>query len=187
MQAALTACANFTAARVYVVDSRSLSVGQGLLVQEARAMAAYGADGARIVQRLEELRGRLKLFFSLKSLDFAHRGGRVSFATNFFSKMLAIKPVIAFDAEGRVVSVAKAFGEHGVQTRLVSMALQEWKRYKTCRMAVAHVCAPELAEHYVEEIKSATGLRDVPVAEATPAIGAHAGPGAAGIAVLGLD
>jgi uncharacterized protein len=187
LQAASMASAQFDGARVRVVDTRSVSVGEGLLVQEAQAMAAYGADGERIVQRLEDLTRRLKLFISLKSLDFARRGGRVSIATSVLSKILRIRPVISFDAEGRAVPVARAFGDSGIQARLVEMALLEWKRYKACKMAVAHVDAPELAAHYVKEIKSATGLRDVPVAEATPVLAAHAGPGAAGIAVLGLD
>jgi len=51
---------------------------------------------------------------------------------------------------------------------------------------VAHMASPEDARYYVENIRRLTGLDDVPVAEATPVLGCHSGPGAAGIAVLGL-
>ena len=45
----------------------------------------------------------------------------------------------------------------------------------------------QLRAHYASEFSKATGVSEIPVAEATPVLGAHAGPGAAGIAVLGLD
>lgn len=186
-QAALTAADQFGAAKVHVVDSKALSVGQGMLVQEAREMALAGTPAAQIAARLELLRDRLKLFISMRTLEFARRGGRVSAARSLLSRLLGIKPVVTFDERGKVVTSAKAFGAEGMRRRTLELARSEWERHARFRVAVAHMASPEDAACYVESIRRLTGIQDVPVAEATPVLGCHSGPGAAGIAVLGLD
>ena len=185
-QAALTAAAQFEGAKVHVVDSRSLTVAQGLLVQEAREMALAGAGAGEIAVRLEGLRDKMRLFISLRTLEFARRGGRVSAARSLMARVLGIRPVISFDSEGKVISAAKAFGVEGVKRKVLDLARMEWERRSRFRLAVAHMASPEDARYYVENIRRLTGL-DVPIAEATPVLGCHSGPGAAGIAVLGLD
>jgi hypothetical protein len=186
-QAARTAADQFGAAKVHVVDSKALSVGQGMLVQEAREMALAGTPAAQIAARLEVLRDRLKLYISLRTLEFARRGGRVSAARSLLSRLLGIKPVVTFDGRGKVVTSAKAFGAEGMRRRTLELARSEWERHARFRVAVAHMASPEDAAFFVEGVRRLTGIRDVPVSEATPVLGCHSGPGAAGIAVLGLD
>ena len=74
-----------------------------------------------------------------------------------------------------------------MRRKVLQMARQEWEKYRQFRVAVAHVDAPGEADYYVDRIETLTGLKDVPVVEATAVLGAHVGPGAAGIAVLGLE
>ncbi len=186
-QAALTAAGQFDGVPVRVVDSATVSIAQGLLVREARRMALEGLDGQAIADRLEVLRRRVRLLVSLRNLDFVHRGGRVGFGKSLMARLLNIKPIVAFDQEGKVYSPAKAFGSRGVHRKIVAMAQQEWSRYGDYRVAVAHMAAPRVADYYVKAIKGLTGLEEVPVIEATPVLGSHSGPGAAAIAVLGLD
>ena len=185
-EAARAAAVQFKGAAVHVVDSRSVSVAEGLLVREAFDMAEAGESGKAIAEKIEELKTHVRLFISLRSLDFAHRGGRVSAGKNLLAKMLGIKPVVSFNAEGRSFSAAAAFGDHRVEAKVVALARAEWSRYKRFRVAVAHMDAPEVARYYAERIRALAGIADVPVVEATPVLGAHSGPGAAAIAVLGL-
>ena len=156
-------------------------------MREARRMALEGLDGPAIARRLEVLRRRVRIFISLKNLDFVHRGGRVGFGKSLMARLLNIKPIIAFDLEGKVYSPGKAFGSRGVHHKIVAMAQQEWSGYADYRVAVAHMAAPRIADYYMKAIKGLTGLEEVPVIEATPVLGSHSGPGAAAIAVLGLD
>ncbi|HUL39830.1 MAG TPA: DegV family protein, partial [Methanomassiliicoccales archaeon] len=85
-------------------------------IQVVRDLQRTGV-GRSMMERIEELAGRLKVFISLRSLDFARRGGRVGIATSLVSKLFGIKPVISFDGQGAAVAVAKAFGESGVHSR----------------------------------------------------------------------
>lgn len=186
-QAASTAAAQFDRVPVHVVDSATVSVAQGLLVREARRMALQGMSAEAVAERLEILRQRARLFISLRNLDFVHRGGRVGFGKSLLARMLNIKPIIAFGRDGKAYSPGSAFGSRGVHRKIVGLARQAWSQYKTYRVAVAHMAAPRVAEYYVRAIRDLTGLEDVPVIEATPVLGSHSGPGAAAIAVLGLD
>ena len=187
LNAARTAASQFKGAVVHVVDSCELSAALGLLVGQAREMALDGVPPERIAARLEELKRQLTFFVSLRNLDFARRGGRVSLTTSLVSRLLNLKPVITFDQEGKVVRGGVAFGSRGVQAKVADMARREWSKYKRFRVAVAHVSAPDVAAYYKERVERLTGLKDVPVVEVSAVLAAHGGPGAAGIAVLGLD
>lgn len=186
-QAAATAASKFTKADVHVLDSRTVSVGLGLLVQEARRMALAGESASAVSARLEELRTRVRVFVSIRTLDFLRRGGRVSFSRSLLATLLGLHPVVAVDEEGKVSSPAKAFGMWGVRRKVLDLARAEWEKYRTFRLAVAHVDARREAAYYLKHLRRLTGQKDIPVVEATPVLGAHVGPGAAGIAVLGLE
>jgi hypothetical protein len=187
LNAAKTAASQFKGALVHVVDSCSLSVGQGLLVQQARELARDGMKPALIAARLDEIKRQLAFFVSLRSLEFARRGGRVSLAASAVSRILNLKPVLGFDPEGKAYRAAVAFGSRGVEAKVLDLARKEWSRYTKFRVAVAHAAAPAVARGYRDRIRELTGLSEVPVMEVSAVLAAHAGPGAAGIAVLGLD
>lgn len=187
LNAAKTAASQFKGSVVHVVDSCALSVGQGLLVQQAREMAMAGTKPALIAARLDEIKRQLTFFVSLRSLEFARRGGRVSLAASTVSRMLNLKPVLSFDSEGKAYRAALAFGSKGVEAKVLDLAQREWCRYKNYRVAVAHAAAPAVARVYRDRIRDLTGLADIPVVEVSAVLAAHAGPGAAGIAILGLD
>ncbi len=186
-QAAQAAASQYSGAPVQVFDSRTVTVAQGLLVQHARTLALAGEDAASIAAKLEVIKRRAKVFVSLKTLEFLRRGGRISSSRSLVATLLNIRPVISLSEDGKVFSPTKAWGRFGVRRKVLQMARQEWEKYKRFQVAVAHVDAPKEADYYVSRIEKLTGLKDIPVVEATAVLGAHAGPGAAGIAVLGLE
>ncbi len=187
LQAAQTAATQYSGASVHVFDSRTVSVAHGLLVQHARTLALVGEDAASIAAKLEVIKRRAKLFVSLKPLEFLRRGGRISMSRSLVATLLNIRPLVSLSEDGKVFSPTKAWGRSGVRRKVLKMARQEWEKYKRFQVAVAHVDAQREADYYVSRIEKLTGLKDVPVVEATAVLGAHVGPGAAGIAVLGLE
>lgn len=79
---------------VYVVDSRSLSSGQGLLVLEAARLAETGLSPREIVSRLETARAQVDASFILDRLDYMRRGGRCSAVAALGANLLCLKPCI---------------------------------------------------------------------------------------------
>src|SRR5919202_3870849 len=81
--------------RISIIDSGSVSIGQAWLVEAAARMGADGAEPGDIVQRLEQLKPRLRIFCVLETLEFLQRGGRIGRARALVGTLLNVKPILA--------------------------------------------------------------------------------------------
>ncbi len=95
---------------IYVVDSRLVSHGIGLLVQQAVAWREQGLDASTIATQLEALRGRVRIVVAVDTLEYLHRGGRLSRTAAAVGNLAHLKPVVTVDADGAVAVVAKCLG-----------------------------------------------------------------------------
>ena len=112
------------------------------------------------------------------------RGGRVSPMRGLLANLLHMRPILTIDAEGRVVPAAKVIGgPERVMARVLRCVERDVASRRDVRILVGHADAPKLAARYVERLRERTGVDEIPIVEVSPALGAHAGPGAAGIAV----
>ena len=98
--AAKTMADEFPDSRVYVVDSLSASLGQGLLLYLAVQKKREGLSAEELVQWVEENRLHIDHWFTVDDLNYLKRGGRVSATTAFLGTMLSIKPVMHTSDEG---------------------------------------------------------------------------------------
>lgn len=92
---------------VYVVDSKNLSTGQGLVVIKASELAQTGNDPAAIVDTLNEFTGRVEASFLLDQLAYMVKGGRCSSAAALGANLLNLKPCI--EVRGGKMSVVKKY------------------------------------------------------------------------------
>ncbi len=96
---------------VYIVDSRNLSSGQGLLVLAALDMADAGIAGPEIAEKLKELTDKIECSFVLGRLDFMRKGGRCSSVAALGANLLNLKPCIAV-TDGKMAVVRKYRGSY---------------------------------------------------------------------------
>lgn len=108
--AAKTMADEFPDSRVYVVDSLSASLGQGLLLYLAVQKKREGLSAEELVQWVEENKLHIDHWFTVDDLNYLKMGGRVSATTAFLGTMLSIKPVMHTSDEGKLVPVTKARG-----------------------------------------------------------------------------
>ena len=108
--AAKTMADEFPESHVYVVDSLSASLGQGLLLYLAVQKKREGLSAEELVQWVEENKLHIDHWFTVDDLNFLKMGGRVSATTAFLGTMLSIKPVMHTSDEGKLVPVSKARG-----------------------------------------------------------------------------
>ena len=83
--------------RIHIYDSLQVSFGAGILVLEAARLANEGADAETIIKHLDELVPRIGVFFVLKTLKYAHKGGRVGAISALAADSLGVKPLLVFD------------------------------------------------------------------------------------------
>lgn len=103
--------------RIYVYDSLELSHGLGFLVKAAAKMAMEGAEAAAIIKRLDELRGKIGIYFVMRSLENAKKGGRIGAIKCLLADSLGVKPVLMF-RDGMVSDVAVVRGFAQALSRL---------------------------------------------------------------------
>lgn len=130
--------------KVFVIDSKALSTGQGLLVLKACDFAREGMDAATVVKRVEELRPFVNTSFVPDALDYLHKGGRCSLATLIGAKVLKLHPMIAEDVEGQLVAKKKYMGsiERCIKS-YISDLQKEYPSYDKSRCFITHSPADE--------------------------------------------
>jgi DegV family protein with EDD domain len=164
---------------VSVVDSRSASLGEGMLALRGAELAAEGWAGREIAKELERIRGQSGMLLTVDTYDHLLRSGRVSRGKAWIAGMLDVKPVLSLDAEGRVVPVDRVRGrDHLVPRVLALLEKRLTPRPRQVRFGVAHTEAPEMAERVRTALVAAYNPRDCFVTLATGVLGTHVGPGA---------
>ncbi|HBD86953.1 MAG TPA: DegV family protein, partial [Clostridiales bacterium] len=105
---------------IKVVDSKSVSLGEGILVQYAAALRDAGQSAAEIAEKLEEKKQDICVIALLDTLEYLKKGGRLSKAAAFAGGLLSIKPVLSL-AEGEIVVLGKARGSKQGNNMLIQM------------------------------------------------------------------
>jgi DegV family protein with EDD domain len=174
-------------AAIEAIDSKSVSVAQGLVVLEAAKAAADGKTLAEVEAIVRRASARARILATTPSLDFLVRGGRVRGVQGIVARALGILPIITVDAEGKAVRGGAARGFSRACRGLVAKALAGTRDVPAPTFGIAHFEAPELADQIAKELLSRHPGADHFVVEVAPALAAHVGPGAVAVGFLGAE
>lgn len=164
---------------VHLVDSRSASLGVGMLALRGAELAEAGWRGAEIASELERVRGQSGMLLTVDRYDNLLRSGRVSRGKAWIAGMLDVKPILSLDTEGRVVPVDRVRGRDQLVPRVLALLEQRLTpRPTVVRFGVVHAEAPEMAERVRTALVAAYRPRDCFVTLATGVLGTHVGAGA---------
>ncbi len=164
--------------RIRTVDSRSAAGGTGMVLLAAMIAASGGADPEGVIRQAELARDEGGIWFSLDTLEYLRRGGRIGAARAAIGSTLKIKPILTFAEE--VTPVAQVRTRSRAVERLIDYARQRHAEGADA-WVVQHIRDPESAERLVEACRPIFGRDPLYVSEVGPVLGAHAGPGMIGI------
>ena len=164
---------------VFVVDSRTATLCQKLLVLHAAMLRDQGKTAEQIVMALEQLRSRVRVYAGLDTLEYLRKGGRLGRAAASLGTLARIKPVVTIEKDGSVQVAGKCMG--------VGRAMKEIQELLT-----EHPADPDYPiygiysghQDNVSGLLERLGLQDTvrnQIYGLGPVIGAHIGPGAYGI------
>jgi DegV family protein with EDD domain len=167
------------------IDSRSASVGLGLIVRAAAEAAAAGKSAAEVAEVAREAVDRVRVFIAVPTLEHMVRGGRVSQARGLLARVLGLLPVLTLTREG-AEAVAKARGYEPAKKKMMGLLFRaaDAGGSSAQRFGVAHCDAPTAADGLARQIRERYPESDVMIVECGPALGAHGGPGALAVAVM---
>lgn len=167
---------------VYVVDSRNLSTGHGLIVLEAERLACAGMDPRDIVAALEETTARVEASFILDRLDYMKMGGRCSAVTLLGANLLRLRPCIAVE-DGKMGVKKKYRGSfEKCMTEYIRDQLAGREDLELRRVFITHSGMDEaLVQKAVETVKELQPFEEVCVTRAGCTVSCHCGPGTIGV------
>lgn len=174
------AAGNFPSAKIEVIDSKSISIGIGVLVQEAADFIKKGMSLSAVVGRVHEIRENLSVIFVVKTLEYLKRGGRIGYVSATMGSLLDLKPVISVNDEGKYFTLAKVRGRKKSLEKLIEI-VKEAAEKNILKLVVMHGDAKEEAKYIFDELKKITRIKDISFGEVGPVIGVHTGPGVVGI------
>lgn len=177
--------AEFPEAEIFVVDSLSASLGEGLLLYLAVQQKRAGLSAAELAAWVEENRLSICHWFTVDDLNFLKRGGRVSATTAFVGTMLSIKPIMHTSDEGKLVPVGKARGRKAALKALLDSIERLAIRPEEQTMFICHADCEEEARAVARQIKDRFGTKTVHINYIGPVIGSHTGPNTMGIFFIG--
>ena len=177
-QSAMIAAADYPG-KVFVVDSRSIAIGASIMAEYALELVDKGLDAENIAEELDKIKGKVRLFAVVDTLEFLQRGGRVSKTVAIAGGMLSVKPLIMLE-DGSIKMAGKARGNKQANA-LMDAKVEElgvdWD--KPCMLGYTGTDS-ELLEKYRAQSKIWTG--DVYSSIVCGVVGTHAGPGAVAVA-----
>lgn len=165
--------------QIYLVDSGAGSAGLGFMCREARRMWQSGISIERIVARLNSVRDRLAISFTVDSLEFAHLSGRINALQSALSSLLNIKPIIVL-RDGLLEMTEKARTRHRSLDRIVEL-VQERIGQQRIDLAIVHAADPEMAKEMLEKARRVFNVRDFILTDLSIPVASHLGPGTIGI------
>ncbi|MDR1700763.1 MAG: DegV family protein [Lachnoclostridium sp.] len=184
-QSAVIAKENIGSDRIHLIDCRSASMAQGVLVSEAAKMRDEGASAEEIETKILELTKRARLFIVLDTLEYVKKGGRISPSVAFVGGILGLHPVISV-IEGKVDLVDKVKGKKSMNKWLLNK-LEELPVDTNYNFYLGHSNAVDKVESFAELIKDREYGKNIKHFCIAPIVGTHVGPNAIGMGYISKD
>lgn len=165
---------------IHVFDSKSISLGIGLQVMETVDMIKQGLHFNEITTSLHSIRQRTEVLFSIDTLEYLQKGGRIGKVSSLLGNILNIKPVVRVE-DGIYVPLDKVRNQKQAIKKMVNYMEQVLQDKPPRYVAVAHGAAEEAAHCLKELVENTLGKKIICLQETGPVIGVHTGPGTLGL------
>ena len=169
----------FPQRKIIPVDSLNVSVGQGLILREIIKMRNTGFTLTKTVDIAEKILKTTRIYFTLDTLEYLKRGGRVGTVTALVGGILGLRPILQLE-NGEVSQLDNVRGKKKA-LKLIEEAMTATLKdeAQNINLSVGHIMSETEAQNFISNTEAALGIKiSSPLTEVGAAIGTHAGPGA---------
>lgn len=174
------------AGKFQIVDSLGASMALGFVVLAAARVAAAGASVDEVVNAAHRAIPHVGLAFTVETLKYLQRGGRIGAAQAFLGGMLDLKPVLAL-GDGALAPLERVRSKRKALERIMDIMAEQLQGKTQVRIAAVHAAVPAEAQELLHNFKNRIGAANVVeemIADLSPTVGVHTGPGTVGLAYL---
>jgi DegV family protein with EDD domain len=167
--------------QIHILDSESISMGLGLMAIAAARAAQEGQSAQEIVQLVQKLIKDMTIVFTVDTLEYLHKGGRIGGASRLIGSLLNIKPILAVE-DGQVEPLEKQRSRRRAIRSVLEHVADGVGASNCVHAAVLHCNAPNAAQELIAQVAERFSCVELFAAETGPTIGTHGGPGTVGVA-----
>ena len=183
-EAALAAARRIGGDAVAVLPTGQVSCGLSLLVREARARLIEGTTLGEIQALVDHFRANCVTLFTLETLEFLQRGGRIGRAQYMAGSLLKVRPILGVE-DGEVNPIGKVRGAHRVLPALAAALTERTPEGVPLKAVVGHAQRPEAVDAVAEMVRETRPQAEIEYTfEIGPTVGTHGGPGTLGFSVV---
>lgn len=176
---------NYPEIKSFIFDSKSISLGEGVLMKKCGEMLEEGKTFEEITKQLPILRNKIKVFFVVGTLKYLRRGGRIGRITGTIGEMLNLKPIVTIAEDGKYITYDKLRGRKQSLRRLEEII---YSFEKPGDVFLMHGSAKEEMRALGENLKKYKNVKSLYMGQnISPVAGVHTGPGLVGVVYLELE
>ncbi|MBC8334419.1 MAG: DegV family protein [Anaerolineales bacterium] len=178
---ARTAVSELPELSIPIVDSLNSSMGLGFAVLAAARAAAEGKSVEGVVAAAEAMKSKIQFIFIVDTLEYLHKGGRISRGKRLMGTALKIKPILQFE-DGEIRPLSQARTKSKAIERVYEIIQERLGGKKIVEAAVADIDNADEADAVADQLRDQFGVTNILRADVSPVVGTHVGPGTIGIA-----
>jgi DegV family protein with EDD domain len=170
---------------VTVIDSQTLAGGLRFQVLAAAMAAKAGWAVDAIQERLAKIRAATEVIYTLDTLEYLARGGRIGRVQALAGSLLKVKPIIHVDkADGKYTTVARGRTLQKALDQIVEYLNQIYGSETPMWMTIQHGRLPQRAKELAQRMKDRLNIVREEALRVSPVLGVHTGPGIVGMAIV---
>jgi len=170
---------------IFTFDSAAGSAAVGFMCREARLLDCAGQSAEEILRKMERIRARLTVIFTLDTLDFAYLNGRINAMQNALSSLLKVKPIVIL-RDGLLEMGDKVRTRQKALDRVVS-TVAERLAGRRANVAIVHAADPSTAQVLEQRVRGLLNIKDLIITDLSIPVAANLGPGTIGIVAYPVD
>lgn len=163
--------------KIYIVDTLSASLGQGLLLTYACEFKNQGESIDDVRDFVESNKLRMSHLFTVDEMFYLYRGGRITKSTYLIARFAQIKPIMHTSDEGKLEAIGKVVGRKKALNTIVDKVVETIEDPEKQIIYISHGDCYEEAEYVKNQISKRIKVKDFFIGYISPIIGVHSGPG----------
>lgn len=165
---------------IEIVDSRSASLGLGLIAIAAARAAEEGKDYHQVAETARKLVPHTRVIFVVDTLEYLHKGGRIGGARRFLGSVLSIKPLLHL-VDGKIEPLASVRTKRKAVEQMLSAIREATAGAEALHMGVINAAVPDEGDALCDRIRREFDPAELIQGELSPVVGTHTGPGTLGV------